>query len=154
MTAGRWLVVTIVAVTALFAAAQWWFQTRAYYVPAEAANVAVALADGGTEDLPVTGFTGIDADTSPLRYRGCFRVDVDLEDLAARAVTYDDPTPLIAPGWFDCFDATAIGAALEAGQARAFLSQTEIRPGADRVVAIYPDGRGFAWHQWNGSLDP
>ena len=153
MTRGQWLVVTIIAVTAVFAAAQWWFQTRAYYEPAIAETMPVVLTDGGVERVALSDFSGIDADTSPLRYRGCFTVDIDHDDLATRAVVYDDPTPLIAPGWFDCFDATTIGTALEAGQARAFLSQREVRPGADRVIALYPDGRGFAWHQWNGSLD-
>jgi hypothetical protein len=73
--------------------------------------------------------------------------------LIARAVPYPEATPLIAPDWFDCFDAPAIGAALEAGEAQAILSQPEVRPGADRVIAVFPDGRAYAWHQWNGSLE-
>ena len=64
---------------------------------------------------------------------------------------YDAPTPLIAPGWFDCFDAMQIGAELEAGAAMAFLSEPDIHPGVDRVVAVFPDGRAFAWHQLNES---
>ena len=55
--------------------------------------------------------------------------------------------PTIAPYWFDCFDAKAIGAALEKGEARAFLSQKDIAPQIDRVVAVFPDGRAYAWHQ-------
>ena len=35
--------------------------------------------------------------------------------------TYEGAVPLIAPSWFDCFDATAIGEALEKGEAIAFL---------------------------------
>jgi hypothetical protein len=66
---------------------------------------------------------------------------------------YDNPTPLNAPGWFDCFDAAAIGAALEKGEALAFLAEAEIRPGVDRVVAVFADGRAYAWHQLNGSLE-
>ena len=62
---------------------------------------------------------------------------------------YDQPTPLTAPGWFDCFDAQAIGAALEENQAIAFLGTANITYGFDRVVAIFPDGRGYAWHQIN-----
>ena len=45
----------------------------------------------------------------------------------------------------------AIGAALESGEALAFLSEPEIHPGVDRVVAVFPDGRAFAWHQLNDS---
>ncbi len=54
---------------------------------------------------------------------------------------------MTAPGWFDCFDANAIGEALERGEALAFLSQAEIAVGVDRVVAVFPDGRAYAWHQ-------
>ena len=36
-----------------------------------------------------------------------------------------------------------------AGEARAFLAVQDVRYGIDRVVAVFPDGRGFAWHQIN-----
>ena len=29
------------------------------------------------------------------------------------------------------------------------LGQAEIRPDVDRVLAIYPDGRVYGWHQYN-----
>ena len=64
---------------------------------------------------------------------------------------YEGAVPNVAPGWFDCFDAEAIGAALEKGEAIAFLSEANIHPGVDRVVAVFPDGRAFAWHQLNAS---
>jgi hypothetical protein len=28
-----------------------------------------------------------------------------------------------------------------------------VRPGADRVIAVFPDGRAYVWHQWNGRLE-
>ena len=49
--------------------------------------------------------------------------------------------------------AAAIGAALETGEAVAFLSQANSHPGVDRVVAVFPDGRAYAWHQLNDSLE-
>ena len=55
----------------------------------------------------------------------------------------------MAPGWFDCFDAETIGAGIEAGEIRVFLSRKNIDYGVDRVVAIAPDGRGWAWHELN-----
>lgn len=152
MTSGRLLVIAIVLITAVFAGAQWWFQTRAYYEPVDRADLFVTLVGGATEPLDHDTFEGIDADTSPLRFRGCFTVE-DPAALVARAVPYPEAVPLIAPDWFDCFDAPAIGAALEAGEAQAILSQPEVRPGADRVIAVFPDGRAYAWHQWNGSLE-
>ena len=65
---------------------------------------------------------------------------------------YEKPTPLIGPSWFDCFDAGTLTEDLEGGAAAAFLGQRNIKPGVDRVVAVYPDGRGFAWNQLNGSI--
>ena len=43
----------------------------------------------------------------------------------------------------------AIGTALEEGQATAYLGVPNIQYGFDRVVAIFPDGKGYAWHQMN-----
>ena len=95
MTSGRLVVIAIVLVTAVFAGAQWWFQTRAYYEPIESADLLVTLADGSTEALAIDGFSGIDADTSPLRFRGCFTV-ADPAALVARAAAYPEAAPLIA----------------------------------------------------------
>ncbi|MEM6308196.1 MAG: DUF6446 family protein, partial [Pseudomonadota bacterium] len=58
-----------------------------------------------------------------------------------------------APNWFDCFDASQIGADLEQGTATAFTGVRNYEYGIDRVVAIYPDGRGFIWHQINDCGD-
>jgi len=57
--------------------------------------------------------------------------------------------PLEAPGWFDCYDARDIGAALETGEAVAFLGESNVVYGIDRVVAVFRDGRARSWHQIN-----
>ena len=62
---------------------------------------------------------------------------------------YDDAVPLVAPGWFDCFDAEALGEALEAGTATAFVSVKNISYGVDRIVAVTDQGQGYAWHELN-----
>lgn len=62
---------------------------------------------------------------------------------------YEYPVPTVAPGWFECFDATALGADLEGGSAIAFLGTFNVIYGFDRVVAITEDGRGYVWHQLN-----
>ena len=54
---------------------------------------------------------------------------------------------MIAPKWFNCFDAEAIGADIESGDARAVLLHRNIAEGVDRIAALYTDGRGFVWHQ-------
>ena len=96
-----------------------------------------------------TEFTAIDADSSPIRYHACFRTDMSLALLTETYVGLDALSPRNAPGWFDCFDAEAIGAEITAGTALTFLSQKNIHFGVDRVVAITEDGRGYVWHELN-----
>ena len=61
----------------------------------------------------------------------------------------DAPAPRNAPSWFECFDAQAIAAELEAGTALTFLGQKNVEFGVDRIVAITEDGRGYIWHDLN-----
>ena len=152
---GRIVVILVVGVTAVFAGAQWWFQTRAYYETVSEAGVAMTLAHEtqGAAPLEFDTFEAIDADTSPLRFRACVTLSQADRALLDGATPHPDPTPLIAPDWFECFDAAAIGAALEDGRAQAFLAQADIHPGADRVIAVFPDGRAYAWNQLNGTLE-
>lgn len=130
-----------------------------YYLQVYAFYDEVALAeDGGTVEMRLTGvdgadapldvaeFRGIDASSSPIRFRACFTMD---PALAETAQPYADAVPLVGPGWFDCFDATEVGTALESGEARAVMGQFNVIYGIDRILAVYPDGRAFAWHQIN-----
>ena len=146
------IVAGFLVVSSLFiGAAIYWLQIYAFYEPVEASSPQAAISlttvTGATEPLLTAGFTGIDAESSPLRFRGCFTTPTSLATLTETYVTYDAPTPLIAPGWFKCFDAGALTDDLASGTAVAFLGQAAIHPGVDRVVAVYPDGRAFAWNQ-------
>ena len=145
----------------------YWMQVYAFYEP-------VAFQPGNEIRLtPILGqvpemivandVTGIDATSSPLRFRACFTTPLSQAMLTETYVVYDDAEPLVAPGWFDCFDAVKIGKALETGEAIAFLSEKNINSktdaagalqpsGIDRVVAVLPDGRAYAWHQLNALL--
>ncbi len=147
---GRLAAGFIVAAAIVAGVALWWLQTRAFYRPATfapGAEIVLTPGGGGTPvAIPVSGLTGIDSDSSPIRFRACFTTPLSAAELE-RFAPYPAAVPLVAPAWFDCFDAAAIGRALERGEARAFLSVEGIRPAADRVVAILPDGRGFAWNQ-------
>ncbi|SLN23690.1 hypothetical protein ROA7450_00949 [Roseovarius albus] len=108
-----------------------------------------ALTSGAAQAIAFADFEAIDSESSPIRYRACFTTDLSLDDLKADFTPYPDAVPLTAPGWFDCFDAKEIGAALEAGTAQAFLGVKDIKYGIDRVVAVMDDGRGFVWQQIN-----
>ena len=147
-----------IVLTALAAgAAMYYTQVYAYYTPVAASSPAAVMRlttiVGVAEPMLTEEFQGVDANSSPLRFRGCFTTPTSLATLTETYRLYDAPTPLNAPGWFSCFDAARIGADLESGRALAFLSQSDIHPGVDRVIAVYPDGRAFAWHQLNESAN-
>ncbi|NBO20501.1 MAG: histidine kinase [Rhodobacteraceae bacterium] len=131
----------------------YWMQEYAFYHDAAfqpGAEVVLTPLSGGTpEAIPVTGLSGIDADSSPIRFRACFTTPLTQATLTETYKVYEKPTPLNAPNWFSCFNARKIGAALERGEAIAFLSVPNIAPGVDRVVAVFPDGRAYAWQQLN-----
>ncbi|KAG1713607.1 Glycine--tRNA ligase beta subunit [Nymphon striatum] len=88
-----------------------------------------------------------------LSFRACFTTPQSLAMLSETYVIMDDAEPLTSPGWFDCYDARTVGGALETGEAIAFRGQENISYGVDRVVAVFPDGRGFVWHQLNDCGD-
>lgn len=155
MSVGKIITGAIVLTAAAAGAALYWLQLYAFYEPvAFTPGQEIRLTSvvtGQPEPILAQDVTGIDADSSPIRFRACFQTPMDLAMLTETYRIYDRPEPLTAPGWFDCFDAEAIGAALESGAAVAFLGQAEIHPGVDRVVAVFPDGRAFAWNQLNAS---
>ncbi len=111
-----------------------------------AVEMKITLSDGSMIDLPAPGFRGIDADSSPIRFRACFDAHLP-QDVGF--IPYENAVPLNAPRWFDCFDAQALGAALEEGRARAYLGERDIQYGIDRIIAVTDDGKGYAWHQIN-----
>lgn len=131
----------------------WYAAERAYYEPVSfrpgAEIQLVPLAGTAPEPIVVNGIEGIDAESSPIKFRACFTTPLSLAILTETYKAYPAAEPLNAPRGFDCFDAEAIEKALESGEALAFLSEPEIRPGVDRVVAVFSDGRAYAWQQLN-----
>ena len=148
---GKAIGIFLVVLGVIAGAAMYWLQVYAFYDEVRLASdggdvvIRATRADGTVLDIDVSDFQGIDADSSPIRFRACFMTTAEPAGLAL----YPDPTPLVAPGWFDCFDAAAIGADLEAGRATAILGEANLSYGIDRVLVLYPDGRGFAWNQIN-----
>lgn len=141
---------------ALFAgAALYYLQVYYYYdeVDTKAMDISLtAIAGGEVEPIPTSGLQAIDADSSPIRFRACFTTPLSQALLSETFQPYPDAEPLNAPGWFECFDASRIGAALEDGTALAFLGQADIGEGVDRVVAVFGDGSGYVWHQLNAEF--
>ena len=156
MNVGR-LAVSVILLSAAFGGAFLWYTAeRAFYDPVAFQPGAeirlVPLTGTQPEAIVVNGIEGIDADSSPIKFRACFTTPLSLAMLTETYRDYAGAEPLVAPRGFDCFDAEVIGKALESGEALAFLSEPGIHPGVDRVVAVFGDGRAYAWHQLNGSL--
>jgi hypothetical protein len=146
------LVVLLLALASVAAGTGIWYtNTRAFYAPVDGPVTLTLAAGDDLTTLPATDIEAIASISSPLGFRACFAHDLDLDALGAEitAEPRPDAAPTVAPGWFDCFDAEAIGAVLASGEARAFTAYPNAQFGVDRVVALTADGRGWAWHQLN-----
>lgn len=150
MSSGKILVSMLLLSALLAGVAVWYLQVYGFYDPVDeltgAREIVLTDASGVQHPVAITGFKAIDASSSPIRYRACFELD---PAAAAQAQPYEGATPLNGPGWFQCYSAKALTADLASGVAKAYLGQSEVRPDVDRVIAVYPDGRAFAWHQFN-----
>ncbi|KUP93958.1 DUF6446 family protein [Tritonibacter horizontis] len=133
--------------------AMYYLQVYGYYddVTARPGQDVMLLPIGGETPEPIAygDFTAIDADSSPIRYRACFTTPRKPAELAQLYQLSEVRAPRNAPGWFDCFDAARLGAALRDGAAMAFLAEANIEFGVDRIVAVTEDGRGYIWHELN-----
>jgi hypothetical protein len=151
MIAKIWI--TFIMLSALIGGvALYYFQVYAYYVeisPQDANVQMVSLTSGEAEPIAFDNFQAIDSDSSPLRYRACYEMPASLAMLTETYQIAEDAEPRVAPGWFDCFDAAQIGADLQAGIAVGFVGQRDVKYGIDRIVAVYPEGRAYAWHKIN-----
>ena len=143
----------VLAVSALIAGVgMYYLQVYAYYetvTPTGTDDVQLTTLDGRMETILYEDFQAIDAESSPIRFRACFTTQTPLSTIASTYEPYMGAAPRNAPGWFDCFDAEAIGADIAAGRAKVFTSQRNLEFGIDRVVAITEDGRGYIWHEIN-----
>lgn len=133
-------------------AALYYLQIYAYYEDVSLQSEDVRLTSiftGEPESIVATNLNAIDSTSSPLRFRACFETPLSFGMLTETYEIYETAEPLNAPGWFDCFDSRQIGEDLSSGVAVAFMGTENIQYGIDRIVAVYPDGKGYAWHQIN-----
>jgi hypothetical protein len=156
VNAGKLIVGFIVIFAAIAGGVLWYTAERAFYEPVAFQPGTeirlVPLTSDQPEAIVVGAVEGIDAQSSPIKFRACFTTPLTLATLTETYRDYPGAEPLVAPSDFDCFDAEAIGRALETGEALAFLSEPNIHPGVDRVVAVFPDGRAYAWQQLNAAF--
>jgi hypothetical protein len=137
------IIVTGMLLTAAVAGIGLWYSIeRAYYVTVT--DVVAVTVKGVLQ--PVSVYQGIDADTSPLKMRACFKVDwayVPTDDHK------DTATPLRAPRSFDCFDAGQMTDDLQTGAATVILADQNHPYGFDTYITQYADGRAYMWRQIN-----
>lgn len=148
----RMLVATLVGLGLVAGVGLWWLQNYAYYrtlsAPAEEITL-VSDTTGLPEAVPYANFRAIESVSAPIGFRSCFDINLAADVIARNYMPYVGAEPLVAPRWFDCYDAAALGAALERGEAGAWLGRRDVVWGFDRVVAILPDGQAFGWNQIN-----
>ena len=150
---GKIIGIGLVVIGLIAGAALYYLQIYGFYTTVTAADARgvelVSVVSAEPEPIPFAEFEAIDAESSPIRYRACFTTDMSLALLTETYVGLEAATPRNAPGWFDCFDAEAIAAELDAGTALPFLGEKNVDFGVDRIVAITQDGRGYVWHELN-----
>ncbi len=153
MNAGKLIGGGIVVSALVFGAVVYYMQVYHYYDEVKASGTSdvqmTVMASGEPEPILYDDFKAIDAESSPIRYRACFTTPMSFPMLTETYENYEGAAPKNAPDWFDCFDAAAIGAEIEAGTALVFTGQRNFEWGIDRVVAITDDGRGYVWHEIN-----
>jgi hypothetical protein len=150
---GKILGIVILLSGLIAGAALYYLQIYGFYREVPAAQVGqiemVSLSSDAPEPILFDNLQAIDAESSPIRFRACFTTTSSLAMLSETYTMVETAVPRNAPGWFDCFDAPAIAAELEAGTALAFLGGKNVHYGVDRIVVVTEDGRGYVWHDLN-----
>ncbi len=137
---GRRLILWFAGFVAVFAAALVYFQFFAFYDRDQESRELVF----GDAVIAVSELDMIDASTSPLKLRACFKAE---PAAFAEMPVAEKPVPLTPPPWFGCFDAERITQSLETGDAEARLVAEEYPAGFDVMAAVYPDGTVYLWRQ-------
>ncbi len=136
---GRTLFIGFFIFLAIFAAGLFYSINFAHYSSANYATHEIA-------GLEVSNYREIDGTSSPIKFRACF-------DLPEGTVLYgesdENATPLVAPYWFDCFDAKTLQDDINNEQVRAIAYKNNEPFGTTSYIVVYPDGHAFAWRQLN-----
>lgn len=147
---GKFVVLLLLTTSLIAGFGIWYTNHSAYWEPMEdVAITAVPLDGSAPEGFGTSDVTAIRSTASPMGFRACFTTTASPALMAETYTPLPDAVPTIPPAWFDCFNPEEIGAALENGTAIAVLGHENIAFGVNRVVAVLPDGRGYAWHVLN-----
>jgi len=139
---GKVTVIIILGGSFCFGILFFYFQTFAYY--REVSGLQKIIVD--SKRIEVWNYQGIRASTSALKMRSCFNTEVKTFHNLTLA---KNPQPLTAPFWFSCFNSKDLQNAIDDGTAKAYIAVENEVKGIDRLVVIYPDGKGYEWRQLN-----
>ena len=110
---GKILVMTILLTSFLAGATMYYLQVYGFYAKVDLAQSKgislVKLSTQQPEKIDVVNFQGIDADSSPIRFRACFEIKQNFDLLRENYVTIKAAKPRNAPNWFECFNSKSIG---------------------------------------------
>ena len=147
---GNVFVVLLTSFALVFGLALWYFQNYAYYEKNNLNNITMTLLNSGKEEpAKFNNIQSINSQTSPLKFRSCFELQSDGSSWLDKYLPYENATPLRPPSWFNCFNVEKITSDLKLGLAKSYLSKANIEYGIDRVIAVYPNGLAYSWHQIN-----
>jgi len=139
---GKLMAGGLVVFTIIFAAVLWYAQFYAYYN--EVNGLESVTVEG--REIAVQGYKGLDGESSGLKLRGCFTVDLaDFEGVTLA----ENPRPTTPPDWFECFEVVQLTADVESGAATSYMAAQNGQDELDRIIAVYPDGRAYMWRQLN-----
>lgn len=141
---GSFIAGGIVVIATVFGIGMWYAQQQVYYQPVSGIEEVTI----GGQVFAVTDYEGADGAITPLKLRGCFRL-ADPQAAIAAGAPFADAVPLTTPDWIECFDEEVILTDIEAGRATPIMAGLDEGDGADLIMAIYPDGRGYSWRQPN-----
>ena len=150
---GRIVGLALLVCAVVAAGGIYYLQVYGYYnpVPSQPGRdvMLTPLNGNAPETIDYREFQAINAPSSPIRYRACFRTVRTLDDLATHYIQVPSASPRNAPFWFSCFDASKIADGISSERYRVFLGEKNTVFGVDRLVAIDGIGRGYAWHELN-----
>lgn len=103
---------------------------------------------GGTPETIAIGEPQATVDNALVdSFWACFHVDLSYAMITETYEIFDAVAPTMPVSSLPCFDAQQIIDDVQSGAAIAVLGQQFTLSGMDQIVAIYQDGRAFAWNQ-------
>ena len=105
------------------------------------------ITGGAVEPALIKGQPVVAFSTDAKFYYACFQTSMSFGFLTETYVISDDATPAKPLGEMACYDQQKIAMDVASGEALSLVGERNIIEGIDRIIAVYPDGRAFAWHQ-------